>query len=53
LSKFEIAFEAIRKNNNDYKEILKKYIFRMPKRESCTSAQVGLIFISNSKEEQE
>jgi len=32
-SKFERTFEAIRKNDKDYKETLRKYSFRKPRRE--------------------
>jgi hypothetical protein len=32
ISKFEIAFEEIRKNEKDCKETLRRYSFRKPKR---------------------
>jgi hypothetical protein len=48
LSKFEKAFEVIKKNNKKYKEILRKYNFRKPRKEICTSEQVGPNFISNT-----
>jgi hypothetical protein len=43
----------IRKNNKDCKKTLRKYYFKKPKREASTNEQVGLILISNSKEELE
>jgi hypothetical protein len=53
LCKFERAFEAIRKNNRYYKEALRKYNFRKPRREVGMSEHVGPIFIFDSKEEWE
>ncbi len=52
ISRFERAFEAIRKNERDYKETLRRYSFRKPKRQVGFSEQVGLIFISNFEEDQ-
>jgi hypothetical protein len=46
----ERAFEAIRKNERDYKETLKRYNFRKPRREANPSEQVGPISISNFEE---
>ncbi len=45
ISKFEKAFEAIRKNEKDYKETLRSYNFRKPKRKADSSEQVNLISI--------
>jgi hypothetical protein len=42
LSKFEKAFEPIRKNDRVCNETLKRYSFRKPKREEGTSEQVDL-----------
>jgi hypothetical protein len=53
ISKFEKTFEVIRKNKRDYKETLKRYNFRKPKRKAGPSDQVSLISISNSKEEKQ
>jgi len=53
LSKFEIAFKTIRKNNIDGKETLRKYKFRKLRREASASEHVGLIFIFDFKEEHE
>jgi hypothetical protein len=50
LSKFERVFEAIKKNNKNCKEIVRKYNFKKPKKEIGTSEQVGPIFISDTKE---
>jgi len=35
---FERAFEAIRKNERDYKETLRRYNFRKPRRETSLGA---------------
>jgi len=45
ISKFERAFEAIRKNKRDCKETLRRYNFRKPKIWVGPSEQVGPIFI--------
>ncbi len=50
IPKFEKAFEAIMKNERDYKETLKRYSFRKPRRHACSSEQVGLVFISDFEE---
>jgi hypothetical protein len=50
ISKFEKAFEKIRKNERDYKETLRRYSFKKPRREVGLSEQVSPISISNSKE---
>ncbi len=52
MSKFERTFEAIRKNEKDCKETLRKYNFRKPRTQAGPSEQVGPISISNSKEDQ-
>jgi hypothetical protein len=49
LSKVEKSFEAIRKNDKDYKKTLKRDSFRKPIKKASTSEQVGPISISNSK----
>jgi hypothetical protein len=51
LFKFDKAFEAIRKNDRDYKKNLKRYSIRKSKKTTSTSEQVGPISISDSKEE--
>jgi hypothetical protein len=51
LSKFEKAFEAIRKNDKDCKETLRRYNFRKPRREVGTSEQIGPFSIFDSKKE--
>ncbi len=43
----------IRKNNKDYKETLREYSFRKPRREAGMNEQVGPIQISNFEEERE
>jgi hypothetical protein len=43
LSKFEKAFEAIRKNDRNCKETLKRSSFRKPKRKEGTNEQVDPI----------
>jgi hypothetical protein len=53
LSKFERAFQAIRKNDRDYKETLRKYIFRKLKRQVGINEHVGSISISNFEKEGE
>jgi hypothetical protein len=40
-------------NKRNYKENLKKYNLKKPKREASTNEHVGLIFIFDSKEELE
>jgi hypothetical protein len=44
-SKFEKAFEEIRKNNRDCKETLRNYSFKKPRREAGPSEQVDPISI--------
>jgi hypothetical protein len=51
IPKFEKAFEAIMKNERDYKETLKRYSFRKPRRQVGPSEQVGPISISNYGED--
>jgi hypothetical protein len=51
ISKFERNFEAIKKNERDYKETLRKYSFRKPKRQAGPNEQVSLIFVSDSEED--
>jgi hypothetical protein len=53
ISKFEKAFEAIRKFEKDCKETLRRYSFKKPIRQASFSEQVGPISISNSKENQQ
>ncbi len=53
ISKFEKTFEAIRKNERDCKETLRRYNFRKPKKEAGPSEQVGPISIFDSKEEKQ
>jgi hypothetical protein len=53
LFKFEKAFEAIKKNDKNYKFFLKKYNSRKPKREVGTSEHVGSISIFDSKKDRE
>jgi hypothetical protein len=50
MSKFEKAFGKIRKNKRDYRETLKRYSFRKPKREAGPSEQVDPISIFYFKE---
>jgi hypothetical protein len=45
ISKFEKTFEVTRKNERDYKETLRKYSFRKPRREVGFSEQVNPISI--------
>jgi hypothetical protein len=45
ISKFEKTFEVTRKNERDYKETLRKYSFRKPRREAGFSEQVNPISI--------
>jgi hypothetical protein len=49
--KFEKAFEAIKKNDKDCKETLRRYKFRKLKREVSTSEKVGSISIFDFEEE--
>ncbi len=51
LSKFERASETIKNNNKDYKETLRKYNSRKPRREVGKSEHVGPILISDFEEE--
>jgi hypothetical protein len=51
ISKFEKAFEVIRINKRDYKETLRRYNFRKPRREAGPSEQVNLISIFNFEKE--
>jgi len=51
LSKFEKYFEAIRKNDKNCQETLRKNNFRKPRKEANTSEQVAPISISNFEEE--
>ncbi len=53
ISKFEKAFEAIRKNERDCKETLRRYNFRKPRQEVGFNEQVHLISISNFEKEQQ
>jgi len=48
--KFEKTFEKIRKNKRYYRETLKRYNFRKPKREAGLSEQVDPISIFNFEE---
>jgi hypothetical protein len=50
ISKFEKAFEAIRKNKKDCKETLKRYNFRKLIRHVGFSEQVNLISVSKFEE---
>jgi hypothetical protein len=50
ISKFKRAFEAIRKNERDCKETLKRYSFKKPITQASLSEQINPISISNSKE---
>jgi len=45
ISKFEKTFEAIRKNEIDFRETFRRYNFRKPKRKAGPSEQVNLISI--------
>jgi predicted RNA methylase len=51
ISKFERAFEAIRKNEKNCKETLRKYSFREPKRQAGPNEQVSPIFVLDSEED--
>ncbi len=51
--KFEKAFEAIKKNEKDCKETLRRYNFRKPKKQIGPSEQVDPILISNLEEDQQ
>ncbi len=53
LFKFEKYFEIVRKNNRDYKETLRRYNFRKPKKEANTSEQVGSISIFDFEEDKQ
>jgi hypothetical protein len=53
ISKFEKSFEEFRKNKRYCKESLRRYSFRKPRRETCSSEQVGPISISNFEEEKQ
>jgi hypothetical protein len=52
ISKFERAFEVIRKNEKDCKETLRRYNFRKPIKQASSSEQVDPISILDSKENQ-
>ncbi len=52
-SKFEKAFEEIRKNNRDCKETLRNYSFKKPRREAGPSEQVDPISIFYYEEEKQ
>jgi hypothetical protein len=49
--KYEKAFEAIRKNERDCKETLRRYIFRKPRKHVGPNEQVSPISILDSKED--
>ncbi len=49
ISKFERAFEVIRKNERDCKEILRRYNFRKPRKQAGSNEQ-DPISILDSKE---
>ncbi len=49
ISKFEKAFEEIRKNESDCRETLRRYSFRKLRKEVDPSEQVNPISISNLK----
>ncbi len=51
LSKFEKYFGAIRKNDKNCQETLRRDNFKKPRKEASTSEQVGPISISNFEEE--
>ncbi len=51
ISKFERAFKAIKINERGYKETLRRYNFKEPRRQVGSSEQVNPISISNSKED--
>jgi hypothetical protein len=51
ISKFEKVFEAIWKNNKDYKETLRRYSFKKPTRQIGPSEQVSPISISDFEED--
>jgi hypothetical protein len=51
ISEFERAFEVIRKNEKDCKEMLTRYNFRKPRRHACSSEQVSPISISDFEED--
>jgi len=51
ISKFEKAFEAIKKNETNCRETLKRCSFRKPKKETSHNEQVFLISIFKTKEE--
>ncbi len=53
MSKFEKAFEAIRKNDKDCKEILRRYNFRKPRREVGTSEKIGPLSIFYCKKDKQ
>jgi hypothetical protein len=53
ISKFEKAFEAIRKNETNCRETLKRCSFRKPKKETSPNEQVFLISIFKTKEEKQ
>jgi hypothetical protein len=44
-------FEVIRKNKRDFKETLRRYNFRKPRRHACFNEQVNPISISDFKED--
>jgi hypothetical protein len=53
ISKFETTFEAIRKNERNCKETLRRYNFRKARRQAGPIEQVGLISISDFEEDQQ
>jgi hypothetical protein len=48
-SKFEKTFKEIRTNNRDYKETLRKYSFRKPRKGAGLNEQVDPISIYDSE----
>jgi hypothetical protein len=51
MSKFEKAFEVIKKNDKDCKKTLRRYNFKKLRRAVSTSEKVGSISIFDSEEE--
>ncbi len=49
--KYERTFEAIRKNERDCKETLRRYRFRKPRRHATPNEQVNPISILDSEED--
>jgi hypothetical protein len=52
-SKFEKAFEVIKKNEKDCKETLRRYNFKKPRRKSGPSEQVSPISIFDREEKKQ